>query len=89
MVSRVGAWDELLSTCMEGEKSCKKMMMVHASGGLNVIGLDRKEKRLGLNFGPIGWAEMGLVSKEWAWVEGNGLRRCKGRNEQWLLQFCS
>ena len=24
------------------------------------------------------WAEMGLVSKEWAWVEGNGVRRCKG-----------
>ena len=48
MVSRVGAWDELLSTCMEGEKSCKEMIMVHASGGLNVIGLERKEKGLGL-----------------------------------------
>ena len=23
------------------------------------------------------WASMGLVSKEWAWVEGNGLGRCK------------
>ena len=33
---------------------------------------------MGLNFRPIGWAKMGLVSKEWAWVERNGLRRCKG-----------
>ena len=33
---------------------------------------------LGLNFGPTRWVEMGLVSKEWAWVEGNGLRKCKG-----------
>ena len=33
---------------------------------------------LGLNFGPTEWADMGLVSKEWVWVEGNGLRRCKG-----------
>ena len=33
---------------------------------------------LTLNFGPIGWAEMGLISKEWAWVEGNGFRKCKG-----------
>ena len=50
LVVRVGAWDELLSTCMEGEKSCKEMMMVHASGGLNVIGLERKEKGLGLSW---------------------------------------
>ena len=33
---------------------------------------------LSLNFGPIGWAKMGLVSKEWVWIEENGLGRCKG-----------
>ena len=62
MVSRVGAWDELLSTCMEGEKSCKEIMMVHTSGGLNVIGLERKEKDWALVlFGPC-WPNLGLNS---------------------------
>ena len=28
--------------------------------------------------GYAGWADMGLVSKEWAWADGNGLKRCKG-----------
>ena len=33
---------------------------------------------LSLNFRPTRWATMGLVSKKWALVEGNGLRRGKG-----------
>ena len=34
MVSRVGAWDELLSTCMEGGKPCKEVMKVRTNGGV-------------------------------------------------------
>ena len=30
------------------------------------------------DLGLDGWADMGLVSKKWAWVVRNGLRRCKG-----------
>ena len=33
---------------------------------------------VGPKFGPSGWVYMGLFSKEWAWVEGKGLKRCKG-----------
>ena len=48
MVSRVGAWDGLLSTCMERGKPCKGMMIVHASGGLNDYELEEsKKERLG------------------------------------------
>ena len=32
-------------------------------------------------------ADMGLDSKEWAWVEGNGLKRCKGT--EWAMVSCS
>ena len=47
MVSRVGAWDELLSTCMEGEKPCNEMMMVHASGGFECHWAGEKGERIG------------------------------------------
>ena len=43
--------------------------------------LEKKKKRKrknGLLPWALVWAKMGLVSKEWAWVEGNGLKRCKG-----------
>ena len=33
---------------------------------------------VGPKFGPNVWVYMGLFSKEWAWIEGNGLRRGKG-----------
>ena len=33
---------------------------------------------VGQKFRPSGWVYMGLFSKEWAWVEGKGLKRCKG-----------
>ena len=54
-----------------------------------------KSKKMCLNLGlgwawilgPTGWAEMGLGSKEWAWVEGNGLKRCKGA--EWAVVSCS
>ena len=82
MVSRVGAWDELSSTCMEGEKIMQRNDDGSCKWGFECHWAGEKGKRigpwLGLNFGPTRWAVMGLVSKEWAWVEGNGLRSCKG-----------
>ena len=33
---------------------------------------------VGPKFGLSGWVYMGLFSKEWAWVEGKGFKRCKG-----------
>ena len=43
---------------------------------INWVALD-SDMLLGLALGGIG-------PNSWAWVEGNGLRRCKGRNEQWF-----
>ena len=59
LVVIIGAWDELLSTCMEGEKSCKEMMMVHASGGKRKM-LKKMERA---------WCSLGHVGLTWASIQ--------------------
>ena len=64
---------KLLSYCR------KKQLESNSRGrGKKIKKKAKKVERAWYSLGYAGWVDMGLVSKEWAWVDGNGLKRCKG-----------